>query len=239
MCSLETEKNGRIYLCDSDPERRLQIQEIANRLGLDFEFIVDESHLAMCAASTRPGCLIVSDACLAQAEQSSGRPISDFQAFSSGGRMNLVGHGVATIVICQHPEVNQVVRYMRAGARTVLPMPLATDELTQEISDAIDVDRVRVRTEERLENIRAIYNNLADRKRLVLQHMIDGRPSKWSAHDLDVSRRTIELDRAEILHNFGVNNAIELARLMVETKCLPLNYSHLPNLDMGAVLLAK
>lgn len=244
MCSITTETQGIVYLVDPASQITSAVRTAAGQLGYEFRAIDDATQLAKCASPQRPGCLIVSDLALAQAEQASGRLITDLQSYSSGGRLNLVGRGIATMVICQQmeehrPDVQKIVRYMRAGAVTVLPTPLDPEGLTHGIIEAVESDRRRVQEEVRLEKISQIYNHLAARKRCVLQHMIDGRASKWSAHDLDVSRRTIELDRAEILNAFGVNNAIELARLMTETKCLPLNYSHTPAIEISSMAMAK
>ena len=241
-CAIENQ--GVVYFVDDDfvvddAQIKAVIQTVAHQLGYEYQSIVSASQLFACGNLSRPGCLIVSDLALSQAEHSSGRLITDLQSYSSGGRLNLAGRGMATVVICQHPDVEKVVRLMRAGAVTVLPTPLDTESLTHWVIEAIEADRQRVREELRLEKISRVFNNLAQRKRCVLQHMIDGRASKWSAHDLDVSRRTIELDRAEILNAFGVNNAIELARLMTETKFLPLNYSQMPAKENSLLALAK
>ena len=244
MKSFASENQGSIYLIEHDSEVTSVVRNAADQLGCDFKAIDDPSQLAQCGASLQPGCLLVSDVALEHAERVSGHLITDLQSYSSGGRLNLVGRGMATVVICQQmeghgPDVQKIVRYMRAGAVTVLPTPLDPECLTHGIVEAIEFDRRRVEEEVRLERISQVYGHLAQRKRCVLQHMIDGRASKWSAHDLDVSRRTIELDRAEILNAFGVNNAIELARLMTETKCLPLDYSHKASLEFPAMTMAK
>ena len=239
MNGLESDSQGIVYLCDDDSARRSLVRQQAHQLGLTFDLIVDFHQLSGCSSSSRTGCIVLSDAALDRCEQALGRVINDFHSYSSGGRLNLAGRGMATIVLCEQPDVHKIVRYMRAGALTVLPTPLEPDSLSRWIVDAIEIDRQRLRDERRLEQMRSVYNGLAERKRCVLQHMIDGKASKWSAHDLDVSRRTIELDRAEILQAFGVSNAIELARLVTETKCLPLDFTHPSDISTNSLALAK
>lgn len=218
------ENQAIVYLWDDDPVRLNQVRAVTKELGFQFEAIADR--LQVSATMSSPQCLIISDVAVARAEQSSGRMITDFHSFCTGGRVNLAGRGAATIVLCQQPEIKKIVRYMRAGALNVLSTPLDSECLSRCIVEAIQSDTLRVLEEERLEAIRRVYQSLSDRKRTVLQHIIDGRASKWSANELDMSRRTIELDRAEILNAFGVTNAIELATLVTETKCLPLRFSH-------------
>lgn len=230
---------GTVYHVDHDGERRDQVRSAAHQLGYEYQSFHDASSLVLRESASQPSCLLVSDLVLTETENRNGRVITDFQDYSSGGRLNLVGRGTATIVICEHPDVQKIVRYMRAGALNVLPTPLVAESLSFWIEQAIDTDTSRLREEERLQQIISGYNHLSARKRTVLQHMIDGRASKWSAHELDVSRRTIELDRAEILNAFSVNNAIELARLMTETKCLPLNYAHRQMLEKSSLAMAK
>ncbi len=54
--------------------------------------------------------------------------------------MSLAGRGTTTIVICEQPDVQKVVRYMRAGALNVLPTPLAAESLSHWIDQAIEAD---------------------------------------------------------------------------------------------------
>ncbi len=226
MSDLVIERNGCVFLLDDDSQRGQIVRHVTQELGFEFELVRDASQLTLCDASLGPGCVVISDAAITQCEQAMGRLVTDFQSFLSGGRLNPVGRCVATVVICQEPEVQKIVRYMRAGALTVLPTPLDAESLSHWLIEAIESDRSRRADEARLDHMRRVYQRLAERKRIVLQHMIDGRASKWSAHELDVSRRTIELDRAEILNAFEVTSAIELARLLIENKCLPLNYKN-------------
>ncbi len=220
-----------VYLVDDNAQRSDLITAVVAELGLDLAYVGDVAQLPLRATTDRPGCVILSDRALAHAEKARGQVVTDFQDITSGGRLNLVGRGLATIVLCEQPEIEKVVRFMRAGAVNVLPTPVDAHSLAHWIDEAIASDRQRLEQEERLELIRHAYNSLSERKRAVLQHMIDGRASKWSAHVLDVSRRTIELDRADIHRLFGANNAIELARLVTENKCLPLNFSPFPSLE--------
>lgn len=230
---------GTVYHVDQDGGRRNQVRSVAHQLGYEYQACNEATQLALRESFSLPGCLLVSDFVLTQAEHRNGRLITNFQDYSSGGRLNLVGRGTATVVICEQPDVQKIVRYMRAGALNVLPTPLVAESLSHWIEQAINADYSRLREEERLEQIINGYKHLSERKRTVLQHMIDGRASKWSAHELDVSRRTIELDRAEILNAFGVSNAIELARLVTETKCLPLNFAYRQTMGNSSLAVAK
>jgi FixJ family two-component response regulator len=225
MGDLAVANQGCVFLYDMDTLTKNTVASIAERLGYQLHSVPDTAVPAHCQRPGCPRCWIVSDSAIAQAEAARGQAIEDLATFPFAGRSLSPALQVSTIVLCEQPDVAKVVRYMRAGALTVLPMPVTEACLAHWIAEALALGRQRIAVDQRCEQIRYAYQQLSPRKREVLQHMIDGRASKWSAFELDVSRRTIELDRAEILTVFGVSNAIELARLMIETKCLPLNFS--------------
>jgi len=50
------------------------------------------------------------------------------------------------------------------------------------------------------------------RQREVLQRVLDGKPSRQIAEELDISVKTVEFDRARIMQKLGVKTDAELFR---------------------------
>ena len=57
--------------------------------------------------------------------------------------------------------------------------------------------------------------SLTPRERVVLAQIIRGASSKEAARTLDISPRTIEFHRANIMHKFGAKNAVDLMRKVI------------------------
>ena len=55
---------------------------------------------------------------------------------------------------------------------------------------------------------------LTDRERDVMRLVIDGRPNKLIADELDISVRTVEVHRARVFEKMSVRSAVELANLL-------------------------
>jgi DNA-binding CsgD family transcriptional regulator len=58
---------------------------------------------------------------------------------------------------------------------------------------------------------------LTARERIVLAHIVRGASSKEAARSLDVSPRTIEFHRANIMQKLGAKNAVNLVHIVVGT----------------------
>jgi len=58
------------------------------------------------------------------------------------------------------------------------------------------------------------FNALTTRERQLLYPLTEGKANKLIAEELGLSRRTIEAHRASIFHKMGVNNAVQLMRVL-------------------------
>jgi len=68
--------------------------------------------------------------------------------------------------------------------------------------------------EKKEKNRGAGFNALTDRERQLLYPLTEGKANKLMAQELGLSRRTIEAHRASIFHKMGVNNAVQLMRVL-------------------------
>ena len=68
--------------------------------------------------------------------------------------------------------------------------------------------------ERKEKNRGAGFNALTTRERQLLYPLTEGKANKLIAEELGLSRRTIEAHRASIFHKMGVNNAVQLMRVL-------------------------
>jgi two-component system response regulator FixJ len=126
-------------------------------------------------------------------------------------RLREVGlHTVPVIVISGHADVPIAVTAMQLGAATVLEKPFPPTRLLAAISDAISGAKMTAASPE-VASIRRHYEELTDREREIMAHLVRGSSSKVAAKALGISPRTVDVFRAKILHKMAAPNVAAVA----------------------------
>ena len=108
------------------------------------------------------------------------------------------------IVVTGERSIPLAVQAMQAGATDLLEKPYAPDALIQAIDTAFDRLAERSRIARRAETCRCKIARLSSRERDVLDGMLDGLSNKEIARVHDISPRTIEVYRANLMTKLGV-----------------------------------
>ena len=58
---------------------------------------------------------------------------------------------------------------------------------------------------------------LSGREREVLEYLSEGHSNKMIARELEISPRTVEIHRANMMHKIGANHAAEAVRIRIES----------------------
>lgn len=121
---------------------------------------------------------------------------------------------VPIIVISAHSDIRQTVRAMRAGALSVLEKPVAEQELIDMINHALSVPAAQAgkRPNKTLEQHR---ERLTGRQREVFDLLMQGLQTKEVARRLNLSHRTIEVHRANILERLELSSFTHLLRQLL------------------------
>ncbi|HWF77642.1 MAG TPA: response regulator FixJ [Caulobacteraceae bacterium] len=120
---------------------------------------------------------------------------------------------IPIIVMTGHGDVPLAVEAMKAGVVDFIEKPYEGDRMLSAIRGALDRREGREgRNAERAEYARRI-DTLSMRERQVLEGLVEGKPSKVIAHDLDISPRTIEIYRAHVMTKTQARSLSELVRM--------------------------
>jgi len=117
------------------------------------------------------------------------------------------------IMITGHANITMAVEAMRSGAFDFLEKPYDHRMLIQVIERAYARLESAVQDQASAEIARARLASLSAREREVLTQLIDGRPNKLIAHELDLSTRTVEYYRANVMAKLGVRTLSEALRI--------------------------
>jgi two-component system response regulator FixJ len=119
----------------------------------------------------------------------------------------------ATVVITGQGDIGMAVQAMKLGAVDFLEKPYSPDVLFGSIETCIDrLDRQSSATE-KARAAKARVTALSDRELEVLLNLIEGCSNKQVAINLNVSPRTIEVHRANLMTKLEVHNLPEAVRL--------------------------
>jgi two-component system response regulator FixJ len=136
-------------------------------------------------------------------------------------RLTELGINLPVIVMTGHGDVPMAVEAMKAGAVDFIEKPFNDDVLLAAIQTALDRSGEQSQRESEVAQITAKLNGLSVRERQVLDGLVAGQPNKTIAFDLDISPRTVEIHRANVMTKMGANSLSELVRMALLTGLIP------------------
>lgn len=132
-------------------------------------------------------------------------------------RLREKGAMVPSIVISGHGDVPMAVAAMKAGAVDFIEKPFEDDVLVEAIRRAA----ARLDEMDLADDVAELGSRLAqlsDRERQVLSAVVAGLPNKTIGYDLDISPRTVEVHRANIMTKMRAGSLPELVRMTIAVK---------------------
>jgi FixJ family two-component response regulator len=126
----------------------------------------------------------------------------------------------STIIISAVVDVPLTVQAMRLGAFSVLQKPYRNEELSAAIAAALQATSRRRREEAHIRQRQARMQSLTPEEVQVLDRILEGKPNKGIAQQLDVGLRTVEARRRAIMGKLGAHSQVELVRIAWETRAL-------------------
>jgi len=121
------------------------------------------------------------------------------------------------VIAASHaPDVDEVVQAIRAGALDYLRLPLTREEFLRMTAHVISDGGRHAESRRRLIEARQRIGLLSRREREVLDWLSEGCSNKAIARALDISPRTVEIHRANMMEKLGASHAAEAVRLRME-----------------------
>ncbi len=135
-------------------------------------------------------------------------------------RMKATGNRFPILIMTGHGDVPLAVEAMKLGALDFLEKPFEDERLTAMIEGAIRQADTTARTEAVTQDITARIASLSPRERQVMEGLIAGLSNKLIAREYDISPRTIEVYRANVMTKMQANSLSELVRLAMRAGLL-------------------
>jgi FixJ family two-component response regulator len=196
-----------LHFIDSCSRQRAELARVGFALGHHCEVYGDLSELSV--HPPREGIIIAHDT----AEEGGVGMILE--------RLSRLGIWLPVIAVEVQPRPNRIVEAIKAGALDYLALPLDPDRFTRCLAriekEAEQFGVARRRMIEARDSISA----LSAREREVLEWLSEGSSNKAIARELDISPRTVEIHRANMMNKLGARHAAEAVRLRLEAKLEP------------------
>lgn len=127
--------------------------------------------------------------------------------------LNDRGVNMPVIILTGHGDISIAVRAMKGGAVDFLEKPFEKATLLAAIEAAFErlgnISDQAVRTSE----AQILLGKLTPREREVLEGLAKGFPNKTIAYDLDISPRTVEVHRANVMSKLEVRSLSDALRI--------------------------
>jgi len=122
------------------------------------------------------------------------------------------------IMISGFGDVSTAVKAMKAGVLDFLEKPFKGQELLDLVQNAISKHKVdRTKNKKQNKTLERI-NSLTKREKEVMGLVVSGMINKDIAKNLEISIKTVEVHRANVMEKMGVTSVTDLVRMSLEVK---------------------
>jgi len=192
-----------VYVVDDDAQARKAVITLVEAMALPTYGYGSAEEFLAAYDGRRPACLV-----------------TDVRMMGMSGlelQEELIRRGVQipVIVLTGFATTPGTVRAMRNGALTLLEKPCRDDELWESIRNGLAADREALAAGGLQEEVRRRYATLSAKERDVLAFISAGDANKIVARKLNVSLRTVELQRQSVFQKMGADSLAELVRMVV------------------------
>ncbi len=123
------------------------------------------------------------------------------------------GCAMPVVFITGHGDIEMAVTAMKSGAQDFLTKPFRQQDLLDRIHAALKVaDRQRASELQRHE-VESRFERLTPREREVFDLVVQGCANKVVSNRLDISQRTVELHRSQVMQKMEADSLADLVRL--------------------------
>ena len=198
--------NQLVHVVDDDPGLRDSLRELLDARGLAHELYESGDEFLANMPDELRGCVLLDY----HMEGQNGIEVLD----------TLRQNGVETpvIMITAHGDVELAVKAMQLGAFDFIEKPWKTQSLFDALDQALTQEKNVHDQLDKQRRAKEIVASFTPREKDVFDQLIEGASNKLVARALDLSPRTVEFYRANVLEKAGAQSIAELVRLAFRAK---------------------
>ncbi len=195
-----------VFVVDDDEPVRDSLRMLMRSVGLNAETFSGAAEFLAAYDPDHPGCLVLD----IRMPGMSGMELQD--------KLNEIHAILPIIFITGHGDVPMAVKAIQYGAADFIQKPFRDQDLLDRINKAIEQDAGNRAQLLETRDIEERLSNLTPREKEVLELIVDGRPNKVIAADLEVSQRTVEIHRARVMDKMRASSLAHLVRMVMRLR---------------------
>jgi FixJ family two-component response regulator len=203
-----------VFVVDDDPMLGSALAMILEQEGMEVRlFNGADTFLAALANPTEtdvrlstPNCCAVIDVCM-----------PDIDGLQLQGILCEQAILIPLIFLTGQGSIPMSVNAIKAGAEDFLTKPVSREKLISSVHSALQKSVIWQKQKQREIVGKKRLSTLTPREMEIVSMTIEGLPNKQIARNLDISLRTVEHHKTNILNKTGTINSLELSRLVQES----------------------
>jgi FixJ family two-component response regulator len=132
-------------------------------------------------------------------------------------RLGEKGAWLPVIVCAEDPRIEDIVEAVKGGALDYLALPLENGRLARALAGAVAEAETQGYARRRAADARRRVSQLSKREREVLELLALGSSNKVIARELEISPRTVEIHRGNMMTKLRAVHAAEAVRLWLQS----------------------
>jgi two-component system, LuxR family, response regulator FixJ len=192
-----------VHVIDDDEAVRQSLAFLLASSGLPVRLYESAMSFLDALTALQPGCVLTD-------VRMPGMSGLDLQRELTARRINL-----PVIIMTGHGDVQLAVEAMKAGAVDFIEKPFSDEAILTAIRAAGERFTRDAAQSGAASAVQAKLETLTPREREVLDGLIAGLPNKSIAYDLNISARTVEVHRANLMVKMGATSLPELVRMVL------------------------
>jgi two-component system response regulator FixJ len=199
---------GKVYVIDDDEAMRDSLDFLLSSANFHVTLFESAHHFLDALSGLDFGC-VVSDV-----------RMPGINGIELLKRLKAIRSAFPVLIMTGHGDVPLAVEAMKLGAADFLEKPFEDDRLIGMIDAALRQAESSARSEAATLDIGARIATLSPRERQVMDGLIAGLSNKLIAREYDISPRTIEVYRANVMTKMQAGSLSELVRLAIRAGAL-------------------
>jgi RNA polymerase sigma factor (sigma-70 family) len=190
-----------VLVIDDDPAMRLAITELIEAVGLSCRTFGSAQEFLEAELPDVPKCLVL-----------------DVRLPGLSGlnlQRELIERDIQIpiIFITGHGDIPMTVQAMKAGAVEFLTKPFRDQDLLDAIEQATERDRSARSQRTEMAELEKRADSLSPREREVMRLVVSGLLNKQIAAELDISEKTVNIHRSQVMQKMRADSLAELVRM--------------------------
>ena len=208
---MDTDSEQMIYVVEDDDSSRALLQDLFTSVDLSVETFASAGEFLDILPLCRRGCIILD----VRMPGMSGLELQQELARRSAT--------LPVIIVTAHGDTAMAVRAMKAGAFDFIEKPIDNQALLDTVQKALLQSAKDAVKKAAYAEIMEKLDTLTQRESDVLGLIIDGELNKQIAFKLNISQRTVEVHRSNVMEKMEAKSPADLVRMVMTVKRLTGN----------------